>query len=67
VTAAQFTSALASLGLTQAGAARMLGVDKSAVFRWTKGDRPVPPPVARFLLYMRAKRITPDEVMRALS
>lgn len=40
---------LAHLGLTQAGAAALVGVDDRTMRRWIAGDRAVPEPVARLL------------------
>lgn len=41
---------LSRLGLTQAAAGELLGVDQSAVSRWLNGERSIPPPVAKLLL-----------------
>ena len=49
VTQAEFRAALARLGLTQAGAARLLGVDERTARRWARGERQVPEPVRRLL------------------
>ena len=49
VTQAEFRAALDSLGLTQAGAARVLGVDARTARRWARGEREVPEPVRRLL------------------
>jgi DNA-binding transcriptional regulator YiaG len=38
----EFKSKLASLGLTQTGASRILRVDDRSVRRWVSGERPVP-------------------------
>lgn len=37
--------ALKRLGLSQAEAAKKLGVDHSAVYRWLAGERKIPGPV----------------------
>lgn len=44
-----FRAALDRLGLTQTGAARVLGVDERTTRRWAAGERAVPPPVERLL------------------
>lgn len=62
----EYRAAYSALGLTQAGVARLLGVDERTSRRWANGEREVPPPVARFLDYLVAANVTPDEVMRAL-
>ena len=41
---------LARLGLTQAAAGELLGVDQSAISRWLNGERAIPNPVAKLLL-----------------
>jgi len=42
MTPAQFREALARLSLTQAEAARRMGVTPAAVTRWLSGARPIP-------------------------
>ena len=49
VTPQDLSATLSRLGLSQAEAARLLGVTPGAVTRWVKGERPVPGPVARLL------------------
>ena len=49
MTPTDFRAALARLGLTQAGAARLLGVDERTARRWARGERQVPEPVRRLL------------------
>lgn len=70
MTAAQLRTALKSLGLSQAGGARFLGVDARTMRRWCAEPGPsareVPPPVARFLWFMQAAGIGAAEVERAL-
>lgn len=41
---------LARLGLTQAAAGELLGVEQSTISRWLNGERSIPPPVAKLLL-----------------
>jgi DNA-binding transcriptional regulator YiaG len=70
VTPRQFKKAIETLGLTQNGAARFLGVDDRTVRRWVSTDpddqRGIPNPVANFLNFLIAAKITPDEVEAAL-
>ena len=47
VTPTDFRAALARLGLTQAGAARLLGVDERTARRWARGERQVPGELSR--------------------
>lgn len=49
MTADQFRAALAGLGLTQAGFARVALVDARTVRRWCEGTRAVPGPVVALL------------------
>jgi hypothetical protein len=49
MTPTDFRAALARLGQTQAGAARLLGVEARSVRRYASGHRPVPEPVVRLL------------------
>ena len=48
----QFRAALAGLGLTQAGFARIALVDARTVRRWCEGSRAVPGPVVALLRLM---------------
>ena len=50
---------LARLGLTQTGAARLLGVSDRTVRYWAAGEKPIPKSVE-----MLMERLTPDEVKR---
>lgn len=67
MTPAQYKKTIESLGLTQVGAARFLGVDDRTSRRWIAGEREVPEPVARFLKFLVASKVTPDEVSRVLA
>ena len=49
MTAPEFRAALDRLGLTQTGAARLLGVDARTARRWALGEREVPEPARRLL------------------
>ncbi len=68
----EFRAALDALGLYQAEAARLIGVDEGTVRRWMAGPnakrgRDVPEPVARFLRLLIAARISPEKAMELLS
>jgi transcriptional regulator with XRE-family HTH domain len=52
MTPAAFRTALESLGLTPAEASRLLGVQNSTIWRWMKGDRPIPKTVELVLELM---------------
>lgn len=67
MTAKQYSDAIERLGLTQVGAARFLGVDERTSRRWIAGERPIPEPVAKFLRYLIAAKVAPDEVEKLLS
>ncbi len=49
MTAADFRATLSTLGLTQRGLARLLGVDERTVRKWCAGDRSPPTLVHRVL------------------
>jgi DNA-binding transcriptional regulator YiaG len=49
MTPAQIREYLARLELTQAGCARLLGVDERTMRRWVLGERAMPGPAARLL------------------
>jgi transcriptional regulator with XRE-family HTH domain len=66
LTAAEYRETIAALGLTQAGAAKLLGVDARTSRRWALGEREVPPPVSRLLLFILRSGATPEDVMRVL-
>jgi len=66
MTAKQYRAAIAALGLSQVGAARFLGVDGRTSRRWIAGERPVPEPVSRFLRYMVAAKVTPEQVEKLI-
>jgi DNA-binding transcriptional regulator YiaG len=54
MTADEYRAALETLGLTQGGGARLLGVDERTSRRWACGERDIPPPAERFLRYLIA-------------
>lgn len=61
-----FASTIKILGLSQVEAAAFLGVDGRTVRRWIAGDREVPEPVSRFLLFLVAADIKPAFVLEKL-
>lgn len=67
MTSDEYRTAYAALGLTQAGVARLLGVDERTSRRWAAGEREVPPPVGRFLSFLVLSDITAEEVMQTLT
>jgi transcriptional regulator with XRE-family HTH domain len=66
MTAEEYRAALTALGLTYAGAARLLGVDDRTSRRWANDERKVDPTVARFLRLLIAKGISADDALAAL-
>lgn len=54
VTHDEYRQTIELLGLSQIAAARLLGVDERTSRRWANGERDIPPPAARFLLYLVA-------------
>lgn len=66
MTPATFKSCLDSLGLTQAGAARLLDVHHVTVRKWASGATAIPGPAARFLRYLVATGTTSEQVEEAL-
>lgn len=65
MTANQFRSAIDRLGLSQAGAASLVGADPRTGRRWALGERPVPVCVAILLKLLLAKKITIEDVEKA--
>ena len=63
----EYRTAIAALGLSQARAAELLGVDARTSRRWACGERDVPPPVARFLRYLIATGKSGDYAVRRLA
>ena len=55
----EYRDALASLGLSQSGAARLLGVDARTSRRWVSGERDIPEIAARFLRFLIRPRSRP--------
>jgi hypothetical protein len=62
VTAKQFQAAIDRLGLSQVGAAKLLGSDPRTARRWALGERSVPEPVAIILRLMLAGKIATADV-----
>jgi len=65
MTADQFRSSLDRLGLSQLGAARMLGVNDRTVRRWALNERSIPDDVADTLNGLIAKQRQPRKQARA--
>ena len=62
----EYREALDSLGLSQVGAAKLLGVDERTSRRWAIGERGIPPPAQRFLRYLIVTKRTGEQAMRVL-
>lgn len=62
MTAKQFQSAIDRLGLSQVGAARLLGADPRTARRWALGERSVPTPIEILLRLMLAGKISADDI-----
>jgi hypothetical protein len=63
----EYRAAIAALGLSQGGAARLLGVDQRTSARWALAEREIPEPVSRFLRFLVAAKIKPERVMSLLT
>lgn len=61
----QFRNALDRLGLSQAGAAALVGADPRTGRRWALGERAVPECVAILLRLLVARKITRDDIEAA--
>jgi DNA-binding transcriptional regulator YiaG len=57
MTPSDLVAARASLGLGQAALARALGMSTTAVWRWEKGDRPIPPWLGLALRGIECERV----------
>lgn len=62
MTAKQFQNAIDRLGLSQVGAARLLGADPRTARRWALGERSIPEPIAILLRLMLAGKIVSDDI-----
>jgi hypothetical protein len=67
MTANQFRTAIEKLGLSQVGAARLVGADPRTGRRWALEERPVPECVAILLRLLLTKKITIADVENAAS
>jgi hypothetical protein len=67
MTPAEYRRTIAALGLTQVGAAKLLGVDPRTSRHRIAGSRRIDEPAARFLQYILAARIRPADVLRLLA
>lgn len=67
MTTDEYRTILAEIGLTQSGAARLLGVDPRTSRKWACGERDIPEPAARFLRLILAAKISPERAMKLLS
>lgn len=52
MTPTEYRAAIKRLGLSQVKAGHLLGVDGRTSQKWANGERAIPPPVARLLLYI---------------
>jgi DNA-binding transcriptional regulator YiaG len=66
VTSDEYRKTIDKLGLTQGGAARLLGVDERTSRRWANGERDIPPPAQRFLRYLIATKRSGEYAMKLL-
>jgi DNA-binding transcriptional regulator YiaG len=66
MTSDEYRETIEKLGLTQNGAARLLGVDERTSRRWALGERDIPPPAERFLRYLIATKRTGEQAMKVL-
>jgi hypothetical protein len=62
MTPKQFQAAIDRLGLSQVGAARLVGADPRTARKWVAGANKVPECVAILLRLMLAGKITADDV-----
>jgi DNA-binding transcriptional regulator YiaG len=66
MTAAELRTLLNSLGLSQVGAARLIGKNPRTVRKWVLDEAPVDETAARFLQYILAKGDSAEEALRVL-
>jgi len=62
MTPTQYRTAIKSLGLSQRGAARLLGVNERTSRRWALGELPIPRAAALLLALMVKLKISPSDV-----
>lgn len=65
MTPTELRAILDSLGLTQTGAAPILGVSPRAIRAWTSGFRNIPEPLAKLLRLLASGAVTVDQVRDA--
>ena len=65
MTPTELRAILDSLGLTQTGAAPILGVSPRAIRAWASGFRNIPEPLAKLLRLMAAGVVSADQVRDA--
>lgn len=66
MTPEEYRRVIAALDLNQEGAAELLGVNARTSRKWANGERKIPPPARRFLLFLEAARISPSQVFEAI-
>jgi len=62
----EYREAIASLGLTQLAAARLVGVNPRTSRKWACGEAPIAEPAARMLRLMIALKISPERATKLL-
>ena len=65
MTGRQFRAAIRRLGLSQAGAARLLGIDARTARRWVLNERRIPETAIIVLNLMLAGKVTVEDVEAA--
>lgn len=63
----EYRELIGLLGLTQSGAAALLGVDARTSRKWANRERAIPPAVARFLRYIHRAKVRPEDAMHLLA
>lgn len=63
----EYRELIGLLGLTQGGAAALLGVDARTSRKWANAEREIPPTAARFLRFILRAKVRPEEVMQVLA
>lgn len=66
MTSEEYRRAIAALDLTQERAAELLGVNPRTSRKWANGERAIPPPACRFLLFLIEAQIPAERVMLLL-
>jgi DNA-binding transcriptional regulator YiaG len=62
MTPTQYAAAIKTLGLSQRGAAKVLGVDERTSRKWIAGDSRIPEPVAKLLRLAIRLKLNPNEL-----